>query len=108
MHGLKWPSISARIVQDAEAPPPGSGGGVGGQQRPLEIGDCFADQAQETLVNRTQFEAAWGGCHVPGQRAVLIALPFNAEMQCALRYKMWHNLKELECQNPGFNLELGL
>eukprot|EP01048_Picozoa_sp_COSAG05_P005814 COSAG05_NODE_355_length_10856_cov_7.197174_7_plen_332_part_00 len=85
--------------------PDGVGGGA---QISLDIGDCFMDHSQDTLVERKKFEAAWGGCWVEGQRAVLIALPFNAEMQCALRYIMWHNLKAMECANPGFNLELGL
>ena len=46
-------------------------------------------------------------CHcLPFRKRQAVA----AVVVCARRrsYIMWHNLKELECQNPGFNLELGL
>jgi hypothetical protein len=39
---------------------------------------------------------------------VLLALPYSDAMPCTLRENMFEQLRQMECGNPGFNLELGL
>lgn len=39
---------------------------------------------------------------------MLLALPYSDAMPCTLRENMFEQLRQMECGNPGFNLELGL
>jgi hypothetical protein len=47
-------------------------------------------------------------CHTPDGMGVLVAAPYDREMNVELRRQMFTNLLSLECANEGFNLYFAL
>ena len=70
------------------------GRGSGGGHEPVEHRDGFADFESRCKNERSQL--------------VLVALPYNDDMPCVLKQRMFKALRGLECNNPGFNLEPAL